>query len=359
MKPRVAIVLPYFGSGGAENMVSRLASNIDLSKIDVEVICIYGKPMNNRLEEAVAEHGVSIKYIGKDKGFSLCALKRLNRELSDFNPDIIHTHLSACVYCSPWVLFHKATMLHTIHNTPQFELIKPKIAVMRVMYKLGKAVPVAISNEIQNMVSSFYNLKRPAELVYNPVDVAKYHVPKQMHDEIVLVTVGRLSVQKNQLRLIKVFERLSTKYSKLVLIILGDGPLRGKIERHIKDHDLDKRILLMGNVDNVEEYFAGADIFVLSSDYEGLPLVVLEAMAGELPIVSTDVGGIKDIVSENGILVPVDDENAFEDALDMLISNSELRHKMGRKSLSAIAKYDSAVIARVYVELYIKYTKRG
>ena len=65
MKPRVAIVLPYFGSGGAENMVSRLASHLDLSRVEAEVICLYGQPLQNRLEKAVTSHGVSIKYIGK------------------------------------------------------------------------------------------------------------------------------------------------------------------------------------------------------------------------------------------------------------------------------------------------------
>ena len=73
------------------------------------------------------------------------------------------------------------------------------------------------------------------------------------------------------------------------------------MENYIKESNLTEYVKLLGNVSNVEDYLAEADVFALSSDYEGLPLVVLEAMAAGLPIVSTDVGGVKDIVTDNGI----------------------------------------------------------
>ena len=222
MKPKVAIVLPYFRCGGAENMVSRLAAHLDLSKVDAEVICIYGKPLHNRLEQVVLEHGVPIRFIEKDKGFSISALKRLWKELSAFCPDVVHTHLSACVYCAPWILTHKAKMLHTIHNTPKFELIKPKQLIMSVMYKLRKAVPVAISHEIQTMMVDYYKLKQKPELVYNPVDVARYQKEKKKHAGTNIVTVGRLSVQKNQKLLIDAVKMIIQKEQSIQLMILGD-----------------------------------------------------------------------------------------------------------------------------------------
>lgn len=359
MKPKVAIVLPYFGNGGAETMVSRLASSIDLTKVDAEVICIYGSPLNNRLENAVTANGIQIKFIGKGKGFSFSALRRLYKELSEYKPDAVHTHLSACVYCAPWILSHQAVMLHTIHSTPQFELIKPKQIVMRLMYNLKKAVPVAISHEIQNMMITYYKLGFSPELVYNPVDVSRYHIGRRDHAGINIVTVGRLSKEKNQLRLIKSVEKLSHKYKNLSLTILGEGTQRKEIEEYISTHNIGGFVRLMGNVDDVEEYFTEADVFALSSDYEGLPLVILEAMAAELPIISTDVGGIKDIVTDNGILVPLGDEASFESALEKVVSDANLRNQMGMKSFTNVGKYDSKAIAKEYVGLYIKYSKRG
>ena len=158
-KPRVAVVLPYFGKGGAETMVSRLVSHLNLEVVEAEVICTYGERLDNELERVITSHGVPIRYIGKKKGFSLDALFRLGKELSAFQPTVVHTHLSACAYCAPWVLTHKAKMLHTVHNTPKHELIRPKRMVMRLMYKLKKAVPVAISREIQSMMIADYKNK--------------------------------------------------------------------------------------------------------------------------------------------------------------------------------------------------------
>lgn len=357
MKIKVAIVLPYFGIGGAENMVSRLASHIDLSRVDVEVICIYGERQNNCLEKAIKDHGVPIKYIGKGKGFSIQAVIRLCKELSLFHPSIVHTHLSACVYCAPWILTHKALMLHTVHNMPKYELTKLKQLIMKLMYKIGKAVPVAISNEIQSMMTVFYNLTQKPELVYNPVDIAKYHLPRKKHDGVKLVTAGRISIQKNQKLLLDAMKDVCILFPSLHLTILGDGPLRKELEEYNHLIGLEKNINFEGNVNNVEEYFAQSDIFVLSSDYEGLPLVVLEAMAASLPIISTNVGGIRDIVNSNGILVELKNKNALVEAIEVLVKNAGLRKSLGHQSFENVQKYDSIIIADQYVDLYEKYTR--
>lgn len=357
MKPKVAIVLPYFGSGGAENMVSRLAAHLDLSKVDAEVICVYGQPQNNPLEKAVIENGVPLKFIGKGKGFSGGALLKLWVELSAFKPSIVHTHLSACVYCAPWVLMHKVKMLHTIHNTPKFELIKPKQKVMAVMYKLNKAVSVAISHEIQSMMVDYYHLKKEPELVYNPVDVQRFALPKRQHDEIKIITVGRISPQKNQRLLIEAIKELNKEYPEVSLTILGDGPQRAEIEDYIKTEALDDVVQLKGNVSNVEEYFAESDIFALSSAYEGLPLVLLEAMAASLPIVSTDVGGVKDIVTDNGILVEPGNRDALVEAIKRLIDNKKAREELELRSYENVQKFDSSIIANQYISIYEKYSR--
>ena len=97
----------------------------------------------------------------------------------------------------------------------------------------------------------------------------------------------------------------------------------------------------------------------MSSLYEGVPLSILEAMAAGLPVVSTDVGGIKDIVTDNGILVPSEDSLAMEEAILKLINNPSLREEKGKKSLLNVQKYDVKNIAEQYTKLYMKYSKRN
>lgn len=356
MKPRVVILLSYFGNGGAENMVSRLASNLDLSRVEAEVVCIYGQPLGNRLETAITEHEVPIRYIGKGKGFSLTAVARLWKELSNFKPSVIHTHLSAGVYCAPWIIFHKAVMVHTIHNTPEYELIEPKQRVMQVLYQLNKAIPVAISAGLIPKIRAHYRLNTEPELVYNPVDVWKFFIPKNEHKGIQIITVGRMAAQKNQMLLINAVKLLSRSYPDLRLTILGDGPLRDEIKSYVDQENLQNVVRLMGNVNNAEAYFAESDIFALTSIYEGLPLAVLEAMAANLPIISTDVGGVRDIVGDNGILVPSGDLDELVQAIERLMKDKQLRETMGKNSYRHVKHFDSPFIANQYVDLYEKYS---
>ena len=356
MKTRVAIVLPYFGRGGAENMVSRLAAHLELNRVEAEVICIYGEPQNNILEQNVLQHGVPIKYIHKRKGFSLNALKKLNQELSRFKPQIVHTHLSACVYCVPWILSHRAVMLHTIHSMPSYELVRPKRMIMAMMYRTKKAVPVAISHEIQKLTKEFYKCKNSVELIYNPVDINRFaSVPKMVHDKYTLVSAGRLSIAKNQMLLLHAFEQILLDNKNVQLFILGDGLLREELEKYVHEKKLEDYVHLEGNVDNVEQYFARADVFVLSSNYEGLPLVILEAMAAGLPIISTNVGGVKDIVTDNGILVEPNCQEALSKAIMSLADDVKLRLQMGRRSYDNVQQFDSKQIADGYIDLYQKY----
>lgn len=356
MKTKVAIVLPYFGPGGAENMVSRLASNLDLNEVDAEVIVVYGDPQNNRLEKAVLENGVPIRYMHKGLGFSFKAMLDVYKELSQFSPNVVHTHLSGCIYSSLWVLTHTKKMLHTIHNMPMYEFGKAKRFVMSILYRTGKAIPVAISDEINYLIEKTYKTKFAAELVYNPVDVLRFsQVEKVMHDGFVIVNVGRLEPQKNHKMLIDAFEIIHKRVSNTKLYILGDGPLRDVLQDYIKEKKLDQWVSLEGKVDDVENYLAASDVFALSSDYEGLPLSILEAMAAGLPIVSTDVGGVKDIVTNNGLLVERKNANAFADAIIRIAKDRELREMYAQSSSQNAFEFDSPKIASRYVQLYKKY----
>ena len=360
MKTRVAIVLPGFSYGGAEMMVSRLASHLDTESVEAEVICIYGSAKNNELERAVTDHGIPIRYIGKGKGFSAGAVRKLFGELDRFQPDVVHTHLSACVYCAPWVAARKKKMLHTVHNMPSHELIKPKRMLMRLLYKTGRAVPVGISAEIRALTEDFYHPKSGTELIYNPVDVNRFASAEAERGEgFSVINVGRLSEQKNQKLLIRAFSMLHKQNGSARLTILGDGPLRHELEKTIAEEGLEEAVRLEGNVTDTEKYYAKADLFVLSSVYEGLPLAVLEAMAASLPIVSTDVGGVRDIVKENGILTENGScEQLYEAMLD-LMEHPEKRLEMGRRSFDEVLKYDSSVTAGLYAGLYGKYAENG
>ena len=359
MKTKVAIVLSFFGYGGAERMVSRLASHLDLDEVQAEVICVYGEPQNNEMEQAIIDHGVQIHYIHKGLGFSLGAIFRIYKELNRFSPDVVHTNLSGAIYSSLWILLHRARMLHTVHNMPTREFGKRKRMVMSILYRTGKAIPVAISDEIRQLMGKTYKRTLPVELVYNPVDVERFaSIKKIPHDMFVIISVGRLEPQKNHKLLVDAFEIITREIPNSELFILGDGPLKDEVQEYIVSKKLEQKITLTGIVKNVEDYLASADIFVLSSDYEGLPLSILEAMAAGLPIVSTDVGGVKDIVTNNGILAKKGDADSLADAVIRIGKNRDLREQFSAMSTKNVKQFDSETIASEYIVLYKKYAGR-
>lgn len=356
-KTRVAVVLPDFRIGGAETMVSRLVSHLDLSQLDVEVICISGDRLDNHLEHDVEDHGVPIRYLHKKPGFSFSAFFKLGKELSRFKPDIVHSHLAGGFYSSLWILTHRRKMMiQTVHSVPTLEFEKAKRMVFSALYKRGKAVPVAITETIKSLVRKEYKVKKNVELIFNPVDVGKFSSEKKIkHDNFTFIMAGRLSKEKNQILGLKAFNDLQKDHPDVRLLLLGDGPEREALEDFINKNSLKEKVQLVGAVDNVHSYMAKADAFLLSSEYEGLPLVLLEAMASKLLVVSTDVGGIRDIVDGCSLLTPKGDVQALRDAMEKALSDSEMRKEFCEKAFERVGQYDVSVIADQYTKLYQKY----
>lgn len=355
-RKKIAVVLPYFGLGGAEHMIARLVSNIDLSTYKVCVYCVYGEPQNNYLEEMVKEHGIEIIYIKKKKGFSLFAIFRLWRVLNIFGPDIIHTHLSACIYVAPWILMHNVIMLHTVHTMPIYEFGLIHRYIMKIMYFIGKAVPIAISYEIKEQIEKVYKVNSNIELIFNPVILENFaKVALNNRTGKTFISVGRLTDEKNQQLLIQAFRDVHLTIHDSKLIILGDGPKKDLLISLIKKFNLEEVVQLKGAVQNVVDYLGKADIFVLTSLYEGMPLAVLEAMAAGLPIIATNVGGLKEIVTDNGILVESMNKRELVDKMILLMNNKAIRKQYAKSSLRNVKKYDIHEIVSQYCYIYDKY----
>lgn len=151
-------------------------------------------------------------------------------------------------------------------------------------------------------------------------------------DEIVIGFIGRLVPAKGLVYLLSAIEQIGREFSNVVLLIVGDGPQRTELQLKAKASNL--KTVFTGYQTNTPPYYSLMDVFVLPSLFEGLPGVVLEAMAMEKPIVATNVGGTSDLVIEgkNGFLVPIKDSEKIALGLRKLMSDESLRVKMGRAS---------------------------
>ena len=170
-----------------------------------------------------------------------------------------------------------------------------------------------------------------------------------------LLAVGRLAEQKGFDRLIAAFASISRKYPRWDLIILGEGHLRGALEMQALALEVSERVHMPGLVGNVGDWFESADIYVLTSRFEGFPNTLLEALAYGLPAVAVDCDvGPRDILSHtvDGLLVRQDDPEALVSALEQLMSDSEMRQRFGRRAPEVLKRYSVAQIATMWEDLF-------
>lgn len=149
-----------------------------------------------------------------------------------------------------------------------------------------------------------------------------------------IVGAGRLIGQKNFSLLIDAFSKIEKKYPDYSLVIYGEGPLRGQLLAQVEALGLTDKVQFPGYVNNLAEEIEKSTLFVLSSDFEGMPNALMESMALGVPCISTDcpVGGSRHLIcnGENGFLVPVGDVHALADAMEQLLSSGELQRKIGQ-----------------------------
>lgn len=354
---KVAVILPSFGVGGTENMVAALVNRIDKTKFNVMVICL-ACPQKTHVQQAMERSGVKIYYAMKGKISSWRIFFRVYRVLSQFRPHLIHSNMYAFAFAAPYVLTHRIRMLHTIHNKPVNEFKNKYKRLISYLYRKEKAVPVAISHIIEREMKELYPQLHCIERIYNPVDTEKFRTERKKKTDrpVTFINVARFMRQKNHELLLNAFARARNIAPSVRLLLVGDGELREAMEKKAEELKLSDAVTFAGNVEDVERYLSDADVFVLSSDYEGLPLSILEAMAAGLPVISTNVGGVADIVTDNGILVKPGDVEALAEKIAELALDEEKRALMGECSLRNVQQYDSAEFIRQYESLYEKYS---
>ncbi|MBI5506370.1 MAG: glycosyltransferase, partial [Deltaproteobacteria bacterium] len=175
-------------------------------------------------------------------------------------------------------------------------------------------------------------------VVYNGVDVDRFARPREAHDGVRIATVGRIERQKNLDVFLSAAEGFLRAYPHARFSVVGDGSLRDHYLEEVRRRDLAASVTLPGTIADVPALLAGLDQFWLTSDYEGTPNVVLEAMAAALPVVATRVGGTGEVVEDGrtGLLVGAGDANAVASAALRLAADGAAAATMGIAAREAV-----------------------
>jgi GalNAc-alpha-(1->4)-GalNAc-alpha-(1->3)-diNAcBac-PP-undecaprenol alpha-1,4-N-acetyl-D-galactosaminyltransferase len=265
-------------------------------------------------------------------------LRALRRFMTEMSPDVVISFLPNVSIMV--LLASRGLGLNTVvcDRTDPFEM--PVGGLLNVLRAMSYPLASRLVVQTEAVASKFRALRRPVPpvtVIGNPIpeEFALAEAPLQRPDGVPkrLLAVGRLSEEKRFDRLIQAFALISQRHPDWTLRIVGEGPERAKLESLVAQLSVSGRVELPGRRTDIKAEFMNADIFVLTSRFEGFPNALLEAMASGLPCVATDCPSGPSEISEQGrtaLLVPVDDYAALESALDDLMGNPVKRRELAK-----------------------------
>jgi glycosyltransferase involved in cell wall biosynthesis len=342
------------GQGGAERQLFFILRALRQSGAAPRLLCL---AQNEFWEDRIRKLGVPITFVGQ-AGSKLMRLFRIMRELRRHPPQIFQSqHFYTSAYVGVAARLLGLCGIGAMRCDGLTEVLDSGLIGGRICLRAPKVI--AANSRVAIRFATDHGVP-PGRLYFlrNVVDTehwnaAPRHDVKQVH----LITVGRLVQQKRVDRFLSVLARLRKETNRVVKgTIVGSGPLRESLERQAQVLGLlPSSVEFRGAIADVAPIYQQADICVLTSDYEGTPNVLLEAMASSLPVVATRVGGVADIVrhGENGFMVLPGDEDSLCVSLVRLINDSQLRLQMGKNARAHIEEKRSvdalpALLAGLY-----------
>ena len=354
---KILIHINSLGKGGAERVASMLASYFALDGIETVVATTWQEEEEHEVHEAVrrVHAGLSEKEesYGRIRKLWL-RTANLRKVVKKERPDLI---LSFCVKANyraiQAALGTGIPVVVSVRNDPKVDYVGKAKHIMNHLF-LNKACGCVFQTE---EARDFFDetLQKKSRIISNPVN-DKYLQAKRKMPKTKIVFVGRLVEQKNPFLLVHAFEDLREKYPSYELYLYGDNfedECKNNLIAYLNQpskEEVKKNIHFMGISNCLEEEMADAAMFVLPSDYEGMPNALMEAMAMGLPVISTDCpcGGSRYWINhkENGLLVPVGDKKAMTKAMEYYIEHPLEAAKMGERAKERLREAEADNVYR-------------
>lgn len=395
---RTLLVVSSLDTGGAQRVVSNMTCGMP-DDVEIDILLNYSDKIAYPYKGNIIDLGLGPR---KENAGLLYELKiairrfmklRKLKKTGNYSSCISHLEsanflnvITGHKYCKTISVVH-CVLSESAKYSSKYKLIVVPLA--RLLYNFSDKI-VCVSSGIKTDLKDNYGIRDDKLIVINNgFDIAGIRalaadaapLPKQLTEgnPFVIATMGRLSVQKGQWRLIRAFSELVKKHPKARLMILGDGELKGELEQLVNTLGISDKVFLPGFVNKPFGYVAQSDLFVFPSLYEGFPMALIEVMACGLPVVSCDFeSGAREILApdtpdnyhctdiemaEYGILTPVgvegrdysqpinDAEIKLAEAIEIIINNSEQLNHYKNASATRCEMFDNALIMQKWSEI--------
>lgn len=331
------------GAGGAERQIVMLANALAEKNHEVHLIILVENKSTYMISNKVITHDLTkIENLHGNK--ILIRYRKLKSEMIKIKPDLsIHYWLQSAYLCAFMTKKISGKIIYSERGNPGDSEYRGLLYVIRKLAFRRVDGFVFQSEGAQNFFSE--SIKKRSIIISNSVNITpgKFLIPCNKREKKI-VSVGRLHPQKNQKILIEAFSIISDEFPQYTLEIYGDGPLKTDLNDQIVKLGMKRKIYLKGTTNDILDRVYAASLFVLASNYEGMPNALMEAMAIGVPCISTDCkpGGARSLISQgvNGWIVPR--------------NNSALLAEQMRKVLLNMDK--SEIIAKEATKIRIKYS---
>ena len=353
--------------GGLENLVLKLLSKIDRTKYIPHVCTMTA---NSDLVGEFLANNIPVYVVEKREGIDWSLAFRLRDLFRRLNVEIVHTHnIAPYLYATIGAkMAGVSIVIHTEHSN-LFAHQKKLMSAERILSKFTDVI-ISDSEKVTKQLLCGQKIDpNKVKTIINGIDTDSFAESARINlsasqipeNHKVIGIVARLVPVKNHRLLLEAFSMIRQRSGRTHLVIVGDGPLREKLESEAQRLGIAENVVFLGNRRDVPELMSTFNLFALSSLDEGLSLTLLEAMSSGLPIVATEVGGNPEVVihGETGFVVPSQNPIAFAQACVKLLSDDNLAREMGRRGLERVRKFYSLdKMTRRYEQVYERLTQR-
>lgn len=364
---RVLMLTSSTGFYGAENVVIELLSELKKKGIKV-YFGIFENSSNAHftIAEKVKQYISDVTVFPCNGKVDIRTILLLRRFIDKNDIDIIHSHkYKTNLYSLLASISTKSLLIATCHNwlSDNINMRLYEWLDKKVLKKFDKVI--VVSDEVKEKIIKSGLHSSKVLKIGNGISIEKYSTQSEREkirtefgissERIVIGSVGRLDRNKGVIYLLKAAKALLKEYKSICLLIVGDGPSKQDLYDEALELGIGNNVIFTGFRNDISSIFSAFDIFVLPSLKEGLPMVLLEAMASRIPVIATRVGDIPIVIKhkETGLLINTENTIELENAVKLLIKDKNLATLMAEQAFNkVINEYSSESMATNYIKVY-------
>lgn len=359
-------IINNLNKGGAERL---LVDNLPLykeAKINVEILQISNKNSEPTYIKLLQKGGVNCHHLSTGSLYNPILIIKLIRFLTAGKFDVVHVHLFPALYwvaIASWLIQRKPKLIFTEHSTQnkrsKNSLFKP---VERIIYRSYDQI-IAISDQIQQKLVNWTLVSEKIRLIRNGVDTEKFTNANRYdgsyfyesfsipEDAVKILMTARFSYPKDHITLVSALSQLPDNY---YLILVGEGPNKLTVEQHARQVGIHHRLIFAGFRNDIPSLMKSVDLNILSTEYEGMSGVSLEALASGTPFLGSDVPGINDLVPDSRYLFNTGVAEDLAQKIREVIEDDSLNTLMRKDGVKHALDFDVSINIREHLALYSK-----